>query len=69
VRRILLLAALALGAAGCAPNTADIVSALAKDPNAVCVTITTLYGSASYNRNHGCDANATVVAGAPKPAP
>jgi len=65
--KTVLLAALALGVAGCGgPNAVDIINALAKDPNQVCVTINSLYGSASYSRNHGCEANAVAVTGPAK---
>lgn len=61
VIRAFMLAGLASGLAGCAPGAVDIINALAKDPSAVCVTINSLYGSASYSRNHGCNASAVEV--------
>ena len=61
MRSLLIVVAGCLALGGCAPSTIDLVNALAQDPSAVCVTINSLYGSASYSRNHGCEANAIQV--------
>lgn len=58
----LCLLALPLLLGGCAGSDwAAIVQALAKDPNAICVTVTTLYGSAMFDRNHGCSTQPVTV--------
>lgn len=50
-RAIVLALALALG--GC--NVAPDLSALAQDPNAICLTVTSVWFSTTVNRNHGCE--------------
>lgn len=53
------LAALALCGllCACAPDLA----ALASDPNAVCADVSTPWGTAHLERNHGCAAGVTSV--------
>lgn len=58
--RRLVLAGLLSGLGGCA-NFDQVVQALGKDQNAVCLRVVTLYGSFVIDRNHGCEP-ATVVA-------
>jgi hypothetical protein len=46
----LLLAA--LGLAGCAPNLADIVTALGKDPASNCIRVTSIYATVLMSRTN-----------------
>lgn len=46
----LLLAALAL--AGCAPDIADIVTALGKDPASNCIRVTSIYATVLMSRTN-----------------
>ncbi len=47
-----LLLSIALFAAGCAPtNISDLMQAMAGDQASVCVTITTIYGTAKMARS------------------
>lgn len=62
MRSILIVVAGCLALGGCAPDTVNLINALSQDPNAVCVTVNSLYGSATYSRNHGCELNAIQVA-------
>lgn len=44
--------------AGCAPSpSAEVLKALAGDPNSICFSITTPWGGTSLDRNHGCASN------------
>lgn len=53
--RILLAAGASLALSGCSLSpSADVIKALAGDPNAICWTINTPYGGSSFDRNHGC---------------
>jgi hypothetical protein len=68
VKRILMLAGLSLGLAGCAngPAAAELMQAIAADQNPVCITVTltTPWGTQStkIDRLRGCEG---VGAGAP----
>jgi hypothetical protein len=58
--RLLVLLPLLLG--GCSTMvmpSADQMKALAGDPNAICLVITSIYASVSLDRNHGCPNNAS----------
>jgi hypothetical protein len=50
VKRILLLASVAMVLAGCK----DSLTALAQDPNALCVGQTSIYETINFERNFGC---------------
>jgi hypothetical protein len=56
--RLLAGAAILIGLAGCGTGNgaADVVKALATDPAAVCLKVTSPWGSSLYDRNWGCEA-------------
>ncbi len=64
IRALCLAAAASL--AGCT-DMASVAAALAQDPAAICVRVTTLYGSGELSRNHGCEALASLPAAARAP--
>ena len=70
MKRFLLALPILLGACSMSPS-ADVLKALASDPNAICVTITTPWGGSTLDRNHGCGAATTpvvlVTSGGPTP--
>lgn len=51
-----LMPALMLALGGC--NLAPDLTALANDPTAMCITITSVWVSTTVNRNHGCELSA-----------
>ena len=51
-----LVAVLALGGCAASPS-ADVLKALAGDPNSVCWTIASPWGNSMFDRNHGCPGN------------
>jgi hypothetical protein len=53
--RAALVIGVAAGLAGCS-GTADLAKALASDPTAACVKISTPWGSWMLDRNWGCEA-------------
>jgi hypothetical protein len=53
--RVVLVMGVVAGLAGCS-GTADLAKALASDPNAVCVKLSTPWGSSMLDRNWGCEA-------------
>lgn len=57
--RLLALGSL-IGLSGCL-STPDL-TALANDPSAICIRLTSIYGSVETSRNHGCELSATATA-------
>lgn len=57
MRRILAaMLAAALSACSYSPS-ADVLKALAGDPNSLCWVVTTPWGGSNLDRNHGCPGN------------
>ena len=58
----ILAAGLAIALGGCSTMvmpSAEQMRALAGDPNAICLTITSIYASVNLDRNHGCPNNSS----------
>jgi hypothetical protein len=53
--RAALVIGVVAGLAGCS-DTADLAKAFATDPNAVCMKLSTPWGSSMLDRNWGCEA-------------
>jgi hypothetical protein len=53
MRALFALPIIVLGACSFSPS-ADVIKALAGDPNTICFTETSIYLSFSLDRNHGC---------------
>ncbi len=56
MKRLLLILPLILGACSFSPS-ADVLKALAGDPNSLCWVVTTPWGGSNLDRNHGCPGN------------
>ena len=56
MRVIVALTVLALSGCAASPS-ADVLKALAGDPNSICWTIASPWGQSMFDRNHGCPGN------------
>ena len=61
--RLVVMAAVLVSGCAASPS-ADVLKALAGDPNSICWTIASPWGQSMFDRNHGCPGNS-----APAPTP